>query len=374
MENVNEQMLDVLKCVSCESYLCNKPVYIVHDGKNICHRCTHSNGVPKGAIRNLAYEQIATSIIFPCIYRFRGCTIRLQFGREMWGHENDCSYGQIRQKLIKQSSRIAKDSKEKERGVIETHSGHIWGTITPHSALFAPPKTRNHEGKIVTQELEEVMKKKQKEDEIKSFDSQSVDSIMSRPSTCDSTADNMSRSIGDNISRSTLDNMSRDNVSRSSARIPTQEEIYRPSVSGYARNQPGPIRIPRPNSPLGEVVPVPKPAGYNKIPFNGYHQDLSPQIEQYPYLYHFPPIYYENNLNVNHSASFNFNPNQNQQQIPPKRSESLRVGNQDLINELKIRQTRKESPTPPPPQKEPNPYEQCNNLQDIVQRHDEVFN
>ncbi|XP_008196976.2 uncharacterized protein LOC103314031 [Tribolium castaneum] len=325
LEHVPEQMLETLKCVSCESYLTNKPVYLVHDGRNICHRCIHSNGAPKGAVRNLAYETIATSIIFPCVYRFRGCTIWLQFGREMWGHENDCPYGQIRQKLTKNPSRTGK---EKERGVIETHSGHIWGTITPHSALFAPPKTKNNEGKIVTQELEEKMKKK-KEDENKSLDSQSLDSVM----TFDS----------DNVSRTTPDN-----TSRSSSR------------QGVPRSHQ--IRIPRP-SELGEVAPVPTPPGYNRISHNGYFQDnlRSPHVDQYRYLYHFPPVYFDNSNQAAPSP-----------QILPKRSESLRVGHQELIDELKVRQNKKISTTPPP--RELNPYQECNNLQEIVQKHDEVFN
>lgn len=29
---------------------------------------------------------------------------------------------------------------QKERGVITTHSGHYYGTITPNSLLFAPPR------------------------------------------------------------------------------------------------------------------------------------------------------------------------------------------------------------------------------------------
>ncbi|CAH1376008.1 unnamed protein product [Tenebrio molitor] len=335
LEHVPDELLDSLKCVACESYISHKPVFLVVDGKSICHRCSHSNGVPKGAIRNLAYETIASTIIFPCIYRYRGCTIRQKFGREMWGHESQCPYGQVAQRLSKKPSKGVKEGKE--RGVIETHSGHIWGTITPHSALFAPPKTKNNDGQIVTQELTEVMKKKQDD---KGFDdSQSMDSVMSRASTFDSSmGDNLSRTTGDNtsrdnISRSTVDNISRDNISRSSSTVPGYDpryynnappmEDYRASQQGY----PGPsnFKIPRPYeeatqySPYPEEVhPVPTPTGYNKISFNGYYQEnltryaRPSQLDQFPPLFHFPPVYQDGNSPLNHSNSFNFTPTHSQ--------------------------------------------------------------
>lgn len=57
----------------------------------------------------------------------------------MLKHEMDCSYGII---YKPGSKRIQKSSTEKERGVIETATGHIYGTITPNALqLFAPPQT-----------------------------------------------------------------------------------------------------------------------------------------------------------------------------------------------------------------------------------------
>ncbi|KAJ3645763.1 hypothetical protein Zmor_023396 [Zophobas morio] len=419
LEHVTEEIIQDLKCVACESYLSNGPVYIVVDGKNICHRCSHANGVPKGAIRNLAYETIARAAIFPCVYRFRGCNVRLKFGREMWGHENECPYGQTQNRLSKKPSKTSKDTKDgKERGVIETHSGHIWGTITPHSALFAPPKAAKTDGKMVTQELAEMMKKKQQE-ELKGFDVQSMDSVVSKASTFDSIGDNISRSIGDNISRdnisrSTIDNVSRDNISRttfdnvsrenfsrSSSRITDEyrrqpnetilDDNYRPSVSGYPPEQAGPSnydmqrqsKVVRSSEDLNtaypgfpqEIAPLPTPPGYNKVPFNGYYQDNMARygrpshFEQLPQMYNYPPGYYDNNGNMNYSASFSYAPTHHPQ-IAPKRSESFRVGNQELIDELKERNRNKNS-SPSPGVKNDNPYEKCSNLQDLVQKQDE---
>ncbi|RZC33849.1 Sina domain containing protein [Asbolus verrucosus] len=395
-ERVPEEALEQLKCAACESYLSNGPVYIMADGKNICHRCSHSNGIPKDAIRNLAYETIATAMIFPCIYRFRGCTVWMKFERDMWEHEHQCPYGKITQRVSKKPSKGGK-----ERGVIETHSGHIWGTITPHSALFAPPKTKNNDGKIVTQELAQIMKKKQKEDEVKSFDSQSVDSLISKASTFDSIGDNISRSMGDNVSRDNIsrsqgDNVSRDNISRSlgdnisrsSSRPPTREEDrqyipyssspdgYRPSISAKQSNHHEINRqqkVLRTNDDvanfLDEVPPLPTPPGYNKISFNGYYRENMVQygrisnFEQYPQMYRYSQ---QHDNNLHYSASFN-NPSPRSSQTPVKRTESLRVGNQELIDELKERNNKKHM------KKEDNPYGHCNSLQDIVHIHDEVL-
>ncbi|KAJ8927211.1 hypothetical protein NQ314_020357 [Rhamnusium bicolor] len=69
-----------------------------------------------------------------------GCPTRLKFGRILWQHESECSYGQIYKKITKN---ITKNPSQKEKGVIMTHSGHYYGTITPNVALFAPPNQKS---------------------------------------------------------------------------------------------------------------------------------------------------------------------------------------------------------------------------------------
>lgn len=341
LEHVTEEQLEKLKCVSCEAYLSNVPVFTLIDGKSVCHRCYYSNGPPISSIRNLAYETIASSFIFPCIYRFRGCTIRLKYGREMWNHEHECAYGQIQRSQILRKPSQQKNGKE--RGVIETHSGHYWGTITPHSALFAPPKTKKNDGKIVTQELEEVMKKKHKDDvDGKNFDAESLDSVMSK-STWDSLGDNISSHNIDNISRSTVDN-----ISRASSR--DQRYSNNPSFSGdyrasFNNNEQSRLeKIRQSNDDLGlnyvpytEVQPAPLPAGFNRAPY-GYYQDNVARfsaLEQYGHLSHYPPILTETPVSpngLNHTSSHNSS---------VKRTESARVGNASIINELKERNRKK---------------------------------
>ncbi|XP_072397256.1 uncharacterized protein [Diabrotica undecimpunctata] len=97
---IPEKLLDFIKCVQCESYLSCEPVYIRSDGKNICHRCIHSNGVPPDCIRNLGYEILSSIIIFPCVFRNRGCPTRLKFGTDLWHHEAECSYNQMFKKKM----------------------------------------------------------------------------------------------------------------------------------------------------------------------------------------------------------------------------------------------------------------------------------
>ncbi|KAJ8959145.1 hypothetical protein NQ318_022406 [Aromia moschata] len=159
---VPEQLLDYIKCVQCECYLTCEPVYVQTNGKNVCHRCVHANGVPPNCLRNTAYEMLSTIIIFPCIYRNRGCPTRLKFGRSLWQHEAECSYGQTFKKITNQKAenqKVAKQANQKERGVIQTHSGHYYGTLTPNVVLFAPPTEKTEFD--MNRELLKSLKKQQ---------------------------------------------------------------------------------------------------------------------------------------------------------------------------------------------------------------------
>lgn len=151
--------VEQLHCNYCQSYLSSPPVYTNIDGETTCHRCVKDNGPPPDSVQNLAYETICNIIIFPCKFRNRGCPENVRFGRNAWQHEMVCAYGQpenyntgdpVEQKAngrIFESNRqgsnvgdkIIKPLSKKERGVIQTHTGHYYGTITANSVPYAPP-------------------------------------------------------------------------------------------------------------------------------------------------------------------------------------------------------------------------------------------
>ncbi|KAG5872053.1 hypothetical protein JTB14_021845 [Gonioctena quinquepunctata] len=134
---IPEYLLDYIKCSQCESYLSCEPVYIQMNGRNICHRCVYANGVPPDSVRNISYEILSNIIVFPCEYRNRGCPTRLKFGSDLWHHESQCSYNQMFRKAQ------PKYPNQKEKGIIRTHSGHVYGTITPNTLPFISPSPTN---------------------------------------------------------------------------------------------------------------------------------------------------------------------------------------------------------------------------------------
>lgn len=178
--NIKEKILDYLRCAICKQYLSSDPIYMRSDGSNICHRCVYSNGVPKDCVRNRAYETIACIVLFPCIYKNWGCPTRLKFGRDLWQHESNCSYSYVSNKQTQTLDSIRKSKKphrtqnsmhpqqstthqqkpqQKERGVIQTHSGHYYGTISPLNVPFAPPTEKSDFD--VNRELLKSMKKRE---------------------------------------------------------------------------------------------------------------------------------------------------------------------------------------------------------------------
>lgn len=78
----------------------------------------------------MALEYILEIFLFPCIYRKRGCTKVFKFGLD-YSHEHECSYSKT-QKVVKTFT----EPNGKQKGVIETHTGHMYGTITPNSQFF----------------------------------------------------------------------------------------------------------------------------------------------------------------------------------------------------------------------------------------------
>ncbi|XP_023023655.2 uncharacterized protein [Leptinotarsa decemlineata] len=150
---IHEYLLDYITCVQCQSYLSCDPVYILSNGKNICHRCSYANGTPPNTIRNYLYETLSSIIIFPCVFRNRGCPTRLKFGVDLWQHESTCPYNQMFKKTEQKSPN------HKERGVIKTHSGHYYGTITANTAPFSPPTPTSDFD--MTKQLVKSLKKQQ---------------------------------------------------------------------------------------------------------------------------------------------------------------------------------------------------------------------
>lgn len=68
--------LSKLKCASCHNYLRSGPVFIQYTGNSVCSKCNNPCGV--ASFRNLLYEEIIKTALFPCRYASNGCPARLQ--------------------------------------------------------------------------------------------------------------------------------------------------------------------------------------------------------------------------------------------------------------------------------------------------------
>lgn len=282
-QHIPDQIIENLECLICQCYLSCDPVYVSCEGKNICHRCIHSNGVPEGLIRNLAYERLASIMAFPCVYKNRGCPVRMSFGRELWRHEGDCSYGMIHQRLTsKQKQRF-----DKERGVIMTHSGHYYGTITPNVALWAPhdPEKNDNNDVIKKEYIDAVLKKNFKEEVV----------------------------------------LGVSNKRRETPTI-TQGQVYQDdprfsSASSYANNY------------------VAQRSGDSGI-YETSRQSLTAHPDNYSRSQSYQSeAGYASKLN--YSASFNRQVSSASDIVRPKRGDSFKIGNQSIIDELKIKQKKK---------------------------------
>lgn len=258
---VPEHLLDQIKCVQCECYLSCDPVYIQSDGGNVCHRCVLSNGVSPHHLRNIAYERLSTIIVFPCIYRNRGCPTRLRFGRVLWQHETECSYGQTYQKIQ------AKNPSQKEKGVIKTHSGHYYGTITPNVVLFAPPKQQSEFE--VNRDLLKSLKKQQERRFVRADEIGSQMEKMNSEDGSVGTDDSERRNLYENSS-------DRSSPVRPDYDLRSKQNTYQPlpAESGYYSNNKG---IP----PLSPGIPPPPPS----LP------PLSPSLESYRNSLNIPPVH-----------------------------------------------------------------------------------
>lgn len=288
-------------------------------------------------------------------------------------------------------------STTKERGVIETHSGHIYGTITPNSALFSPPKPNKVDsGSGLTQELVSVIIRKKQQQNNSSIgggdDSQSMESVerttddsnsnsASRRNTKDSRSDDLQSSIGNNDDDDFDGSVFKDEPLTPTGYIPKH---------GYF-----PDNIPRPSFRLSVSD------NNNYYPNNPNRLLSSSNNNNYNNYLNNNYLISSNN-NIKYTPSFNYypnndNPDYNNDPRIVKRSESLRVGSKEIINELKARHSRQQqqqlnqnsiiipesnnnlmvSSSSSAWQRNNmdnnNPYMQCNSLQDIVQVHDKVL-
>lgn len=88
------EKLKKLKCCSCKNYLSVFPIMMNIFGDNICGRCYEilsANQEPGVFLRNSAYEELASSCIFPCRYQINGCPYQIN-GEMMSAHEHQCSF------------------------------------------------------------------------------------------------------------------------------------------------------------------------------------------------------------------------------------------------------------------------------------------
>lgn len=217
---ISENRTDYLKCKNCKLILSSEPIHTNIVGENVCHRCFIANGPPPNTMRNFPYEKMANIMHFPCVFAKNGCNVKSKFGRDAWTHEMSCSFknatGNFKENLSrsivnltpKSSFRTAMENnvmsnllrvdsvndrgvklaekyknfqnisynkqiehrytiggeslqseyeppKNKERGVVATHSGHVYATLTPNNSPFLPPQfNRPQNTSKLTQELQ----------------------------------------------------------------------------------------------------------------------------------------------------------------------------------------------------------------------------
>lgn len=140
--NLPDRLLFSLMCSFCQSYLSCRPIFIDHDGHKICHRCYSSKNL-NNYVRQKALEDFLEIAVFPCIYKSSGCPEKRKFGRDYDVHEIECAYGQSFKKLPFDKLNHLNTGSTKEKGIIQSHRGYVYGTITPNllpiSTTVMPP-------------------------------------------------------------------------------------------------------------------------------------------------------------------------------------------------------------------------------------------
>lgn len=138
---IPEAILPKLTCTFCQNYLSCPPIHINQDGQQICFRCCATKDLT-GFVRHIAFETLLQIVVFPCIYRNWGCPISDKFGETCSNHEKDCPYGQSYKKVPYKKTSYTKDGKLKEKGLVESHRGPVWATLTPSTIPFGQGKIK----------------------------------------------------------------------------------------------------------------------------------------------------------------------------------------------------------------------------------------
>ncbi|KAH7943227.1 E3 ubiquitin-protein ligase Siah1 [Rhipicephalus sanguineus] len=118
------QMSSLLECPVCRDYAL-PPIMQCENGHHLCAPCRKNVTMcpvcraPKGKNRNLALEKLADTTLFPCKYRFKGCTTSILIADKK-KHENSCEHGPCGCVLGRKSC--------KWRGPLERLVGHILST------------------------------------------------------------------------------------------------------------------------------------------------------------------------------------------------------------------------------------------------------
>lgn len=138
---VTDTLLPKLSCSICQYYISCPPIYVNQGSQQICHRCYEAKDLT-GFVRHIALETLLQIVVFPCIYRNWGCPTKEHFGENSYVHELDCSYGLSYKKVPFKKTSVTKDGRLKERGLVESHRGPVWATITPQTILFGQGKIK----------------------------------------------------------------------------------------------------------------------------------------------------------------------------------------------------------------------------------------
>lgn len=88
---MSQDILRNLKCSECNEYLSWTPIMLKKNGKSICGRCPVPEKDRLSSTRNVAYEELARAVLFPCTYNKDGCHTQLQFNHVKI-HEETCKY------------------------------------------------------------------------------------------------------------------------------------------------------------------------------------------------------------------------------------------------------------------------------------------
>ncbi|GLV33634.1 sina homologue [Carabus blaptoides fortunei] len=91
MATMPEDCLEKLKCCACGYYLSCSPVYLKHNGDNLCGRCAVPHDEEHLIIRNTSYETVASVMFFPCKFKTVGCSKHLAWAKVKY-HEEGCEY------------------------------------------------------------------------------------------------------------------------------------------------------------------------------------------------------------------------------------------------------------------------------------------